>query len=76
MLEQALSNVKESLAADGYILTASQQEEGIIDIVIEAGPEACPDCLSPKFILESVIGKALTENNVAYKKINITLPHN
>lgn len=72
MLDEALSNVKETLALDGYFLTAEQQEEGIVEIIIEAGPEVCAECLTPKNILESIIGKALLENEVAYKKINIT----
>jgi hypothetical protein len=75
MLDKALIDVKEGLALDGYILIAKQQEEGIVEIVIEAGPEACSECLSPKSILESIIRRALEENQVAYKKINITLPH-
>jgi len=74
MLEKALSGVKESLAADGYELAYEQPQEGTINIVIKAGPNACAECLVPKSILEQMILRDLSENGVPYKKVNIQLP--
>jgi hypothetical protein len=73
MVEQALGEIKERLALDGYTLSATESH-GEIQIIIEAGPNACAECLSPKPILERMIASELEQKGVNYHKINIIMP--
>ncbi|HHX75088.1 MAG TPA: hypothetical protein GX699_09320 [Firmicutes bacterium] len=74
MLEKALSGIKESLSYEGYDLLYREREDGVIDIQILAGPDACEDCLVPKPILENMIRRELDEHGVTYTAINLQTP--
>jgi len=58
-ITEALSSLKGMLEADGYGLDLS--EEGAIRLVarIEAGPDACEDCLVPKDMMRRYFEEAL-----------------
>jgi len=64
-VRQRLGAASEMLAADGYRLHVARSEPAgeqgsIVQVVIEATPEACADCLMPKAtmvqILEHMLG--------------------
>lgn len=74
MIDQALSEIKERLAVDGYELSVTEVGDGEINIIIKAGPEACSECLSPKPLLERMIANELKQKGIQFTKLNISLP--
>jgi hypothetical protein len=57
-IEEALASQRAMLAADGYVLTLTQDREAVVG-TISAGPEACADCLVPKTLMLAYFEKAL-----------------
>jgi hypothetical protein len=49
-----LNGVTTMLAADGYALTVSPVWDGVA-VSIEAGGEACADCLAPERVVRQII---------------------
>lgn len=74
MLANALNGIRETLLLEGFMLTFSQPEEGVIDIAIIPGPDACLECLVPKPILEEMITDELDKHGIPYKTVNLQLP--
>jgi hypothetical protein len=58
-VDEALQGFRDMLAADGYRLNWSVTEPERVLIQIEAGPEACADCLVPLPIIEGIMTDAL-----------------
>jgi len=56
--ETALTDIKNTLAADDYQLTATPTTTGV-EIRIAAGPSACDDCLVPKPLMRAMLHDAL-----------------
>lgn len=46
----ALGDMRETLRQDGYELVVTEAPEAI-DVVVQAGPDACSDCLVPKSMM-------------------------
>ena len=47
-IEAALRPIRNSLQADGFDLKVEVVEDGIVSLVVLAGPEACLECLIPE----------------------------
>ena len=47
-IEAALRPIRNSLQADGFDLKVEVVENGVVTIVVLAGPEACLECLIPE----------------------------
>ena len=47
-IEAALRPIRNSLQADGFDLKVEVVENGVVSLVVVAGPEACLDCLIPE----------------------------
>ncbi len=47
-IEEALQPIRKSLQADGFELKVERFEEGVVSLVVIAGPEACLECLVPQ----------------------------
>jgi hypothetical protein len=45
---QALRALSMTLEADGYTLAVVARDPATVDVAVEAGPDACADCLVPK----------------------------
>ena len=58
-LASALQRFRDMLAADGYTLSWVVSEQDKVVVRIEAGPEACADCLVPMPIMEGIMADAL-----------------
>lgn len=56
--ESALTDIRNTLAADDYHLTATPTATGV-EIRIAAGPAACDDCLVPKPLMRAMLHDAL-----------------
>ena len=47
-IEAALRPIRNSLQADGFDLKVEVVENGVVSLVVVAGPEACLECLIPE----------------------------
>lgn len=68
----ALRGISETLAADGYRVTAVATADGDANVTISAGPEACEDCLIPK---ELMVNMLKAELPASVRQINVTYPN-
>jgi hypothetical protein len=71
-LDGALGKFREMLASDGYDLSWELTDTGTVVVQIEAGPDACADCLVPLPIMESIMSDALAPT--PYALDHIVLP--
>jgi hypothetical protein len=67
-IEEALAGQRAMLAADGYALTLTLDDDTIV-ATVSAGPDACPDCLVPKTLMLSYFEKALGPDRTAIRLI-------
>ncbi|MBO0830541.1 MAG: hypothetical protein J2P28_05785 [Actinobacteria bacterium] len=58
-VDEALGKFRDMLASDGYSLSWSLTDQDKVVVQIEAGPEACEDCLVPLPIMEAIMSDAL-----------------
>lgn len=47
-IEAALRPIRRSLQADGFDLKVESVNDGVVSVVVFAGPEACVECLIPE----------------------------
>jgi hypothetical protein len=71
-LDGALGKFRDMLASDGYDLSWSVTEKDTVVVQIEAGPDACADCLVPLPIMEAIMADALAPT--PYSLDHIVLP--
>lgn len=71
-LDGALGKFREMLASDGYDLSWELTEQDKVVVQIDAGPDACADCLVPLPIMEAIMSDALAPT--PYALDHIVLP--
>jgi len=71
-LDGALGKFRDMLASDGYDLSWELTGQDKVVVQIEAGPEACEDCLVPLPIMEAIMSDALAPT--PYSLDHIVLP--
>jgi hypothetical protein len=71
-LEAAFRRFRDMLASDGYVLSWSVTGRDRVIVRIEAGPDACADCLVPLPVMEAIMSDALAPT--AYALDHIVLP--
>ena len=71
-LDHALQRFRDVLAADGYDLRWSVTAQARVVVEIQAGPEACADCLVPLPVMEAIMSDALAQT--PYALDHIVLP--
>lgn len=59
-VEQALQPMQLALAADGYSLIVEMSNE-MLHVKVEAGSNACADCLIPKDLMSEMIRSRLED---------------
>ncbi len=72
LVDGALQDFREMLARDGYLLSWSRAAEDRVVVHIDAGPDACADCLAPKPVIEAIMSRALAETPFSLE--HVTLP--
>jgi len=72
VVDQALEQFRTMLAADGYQLGWTESEPGKLTVNIEAGADACADCLVPQPVMEAMMSQALAET--PYELDKVVLP--
>jgi hypothetical protein len=68
-LTQAVAEIGEGLAADGFGVAISEVSEGRIALRIVPGPTACWDCLLPLPVLTALAEDALLRHGVSFQKV-------
>jgi len=71
-IDEALGKFREMLASDGYDLSWKVTDQDKVVVEIEAGPDACADCLVPLPIMEAIMSDALAPT--PYALDHIVLP--
>lgn len=71
-VDTALQQFRELLAADGYALTWTNPAEDRVVVQVEAGAEACADCLVPRPVMEAIMSEALEAT--PYRLDRVVLP--
>jgi hypothetical protein len=72
LLDGALGGFRDMLASDGYTLSWSVTGADRVVIEVEAGAEACADCLAPLPVMRQIMAKALEPT--PYTLDHIVLP--
>lgn len=73
VIDDALKKFRDMMDKDGYRLSWSLTESEKVAVQVEAGPNACADCLSPTPVMEAIMGEALAET--PYELDSVTLPN-
>jgi hypothetical protein len=68
-VDAALRGFRDMLAADGYLLNWSLTEPQRVLIQIEAGPQACADCLVPLPVIEGIMTDALAKTSYTLDRV-------
>lgn len=72
-VETALEKLRPGLAADGFDLRLSSIAiDGSVEIVLEARPDACLECLVPDEMLVQIIETAICEQDGSLDKVVLT----
>jgi hypothetical protein len=71
-VDTALGKLRDVLASDGYGLSWSLTGADKVVVRVEAGPDACADCLVPLPIMEAIMSDALAAT--PYVLDHIVLP--
>ena len=58
-IEEALQPIRKSLQADGYDLVVHSFDQGVLAVEIQAGHQACVECLVPKEFMEMMIQQSV-----------------
>jgi hypothetical protein len=72
VVDAALTEFREMIASDGYLLTWSKTADDRVVVQIEAGAEACADCLVPLPVMEAIMSEALA--STPYQLDHVVLP--
>jgi len=54
-VEEALAGLRTGVRADGYDLTVESVDDGVAQVRITAGPDACEECLVSKTVMAGTI---------------------
>ncbi|GAA4415953.1 hypothetical protein GCM10023169_02770 [Georgenia halophila] len=71
-VDDALEKFRDMLANDGYLLRWSTSEQDAVVVTIEAGDDACEDCLVPQSVMEAMMSEALKPT--PYRLDHVVLP--
>jgi hypothetical protein len=72
-LEEALRGIVESMATDGYVMRIGSWDGRRLAIDIEAGPDACADCLVPPATM-SLIVRGVIPDGVTVEDLVVNYP--
>lgn len=71
-VETALQNLRPGLAADGFDLRLESIAGGAVEVVLEAKPDACLDCLVPEEMLVSILETAIRDQDPSLDRVVLT----
>jgi len=68
-VDAALEQFRTMLAADGYNLGWTESQPGKLTVNVEAGADACADCLVPQPVMEAMMSQALADTPYELEKV-------
>jgi len=72
-VESALEKVRPALDADGFDLKLSSVgNDGAVEVILEARPDACMDCLVPDEMLVQIIETAIRAEDSGLRAVTLT----
>ncbi len=72
VVESALDVLRPGLAADGFDLRAgTQRGAGVVEVVLEAKPDACLDCLVPDDLLVQILDEAIRSQDSSLGRVDL-----
>ena len=72
-VDAALQQFREVLASDGYLLRWTPADAAQVVVHVEAGPDACADCLVPLPVMHAIMDDALAATG--YTVDSVVLPN-
>jgi hypothetical protein len=73
-LSEALRPLAETLACDGYAVTAELAHDVVL-VRVTAGPNACEECLVPKGIMGEIVAQALGDAGLGIERDQLRLTY-
>lgn len=75
-IEVALDRLIQLFAVDGYRLQVAGFENGALDLIIEAEPHACAECLVPPPMMEGLVRTELNgQQDIAAIRLKYPVIH-
>lgn len=71
-VEAALDQIRPSLAADGFDLRLVGKTGNTVELVLEAKPDACMDCLVPDEVLVQILEAAIRDEDPSLDRVVLT----
>jgi hypothetical protein len=71
-VDAAFKEFADMVANDGYLLRWAPADDEKLVVTIDAGPDACADCLVPLPVMESILSTAL--EGTPYTLSRVVLP--
>jgi len=71
-VDAAFQTFRDVLASDGYLLRWTPADAAQVVVHVEAGPDACADCLVPLPVMEAIMNDALA--STPYSVDHVVLP--
>ena len=72
-VERALESLRPGFAADGFDLRlGSLETRGCVEIILEAKPEACLDCLVPEAMMIQILERAINDQDATIERVVLT----
>jgi hypothetical protein len=62
-VESALATLRPSLTADGFDLRVGTLTDETVQVILEAKPDACLDCLVPDELMVQMLDDAIRRND-------------
>lgn len=69
VIDEALGTLRQMLANDDYHVKWEATGADTLQVTIEAGPDACADCLAPQPVIESIMSNALKSTPYSIEKV-------
>ena len=73
LIEEKLTDLRAALVADGYRLSVTDVSSRALRLDIEALSDACPDCLVPSSVMETIVRAAIPDGE-RFTTLEITYP--
>jgi hypothetical protein len=73
MVRTGLSGVCQSMTADGYDMSITALRGTTLHIKVDAGPDACAECLVPKPVLAGIVMQTLN-GQFGVSEVALTYP--
>ena len=71
-IESALATLRPGLSSDGFDLRVGEPQDGNdAQVILEAKPDACLDCLVPDNVMVQMLDNAIRQENPSLGKVEL-----